>query len=146
MPTDNLDNHKSLPIAFRGYDREPVDSLLAQAEKSNSSLIAERDNLREDLEHAKKRLSEATSELNNTTPPRSKQSQRQLAEQQAWRRSLAGSRPSSTNHRHDWPTRPGVFQRSKRNSRLINNSSWRSRMLSSQRSCLRHKVAIKAKH
>ena len=63
MPTDNLDNHKSLPIAFRGYDREPVASLLAQAEKSNSSLIAERDNLREDLEHAKKRLSEATSEL-----------------------------------------------------------------------------------
>lgn len=63
MPKDSLDSRNSLPTAFRGYARQPVDQLLTQVEKSNRSLIAERDTLRKDLENAKTRLSEATSEL-----------------------------------------------------------------------------------
>lgn len=63
MPKDSLDNRNSLPTAFRGYAREPVDQLMTQVEKSNRSLIAERDALRKDLENTKTRLSEATSEL-----------------------------------------------------------------------------------
>ncbi len=63
MSTESPNTQESLPIAFRGYAREPVDQLLAEVEKSNRSLIAERDNLRKDLEKTKKLLSEATSEL-----------------------------------------------------------------------------------
>lgn len=63
MPKDSPDQHKPLPIAFRGYAREPVDSLLAQLEKSTRSLIAERDNLRKDLEKTKASLSEASVKL-----------------------------------------------------------------------------------
>jgi len=63
MPADSPDHHRPLPLAFRGYAQEPVDSLLAEVEKRKRSLVAERDRLRKNLEDTKKSLSEATGKL-----------------------------------------------------------------------------------
>jgi len=56
-------NDRTLPTAFRGYAREPVDALLEEIERSYRSLISERDELRSNLESTSKALSEATAEL-----------------------------------------------------------------------------------
>ena len=63
MPPAGFDSDTTLPIAFRGYAREPVDNLLAEIEASYRPLVAERDKLRVDLAQATERVADLTIEL-----------------------------------------------------------------------------------
>ena len=63
MAADEPINDRTLPTAFKGYAREAVDSLLEEIERSYRALIAERDELRANLEGTTKSLAEITAEL-----------------------------------------------------------------------------------
>jgi chromosome segregation ATPase len=63
MTADTFARDAALPLALRGYAREPVDALLQRIEESYRALISERDGLRVDLATATERLAEVTAEL-----------------------------------------------------------------------------------
>jgi cell division septum initiation protein DivIVA len=63
MTTKSFDAQEPLPTAFRGYAREPVDSLLAKFEDKSRTLLTQRKELQENLADLRSRLAEATREL-----------------------------------------------------------------------------------
>jgi cell division septum initiation protein DivIVA len=63
MTTQSSNAHEPLPTAFRGYAREPVDSLLAKLENKSRTLLDQRKELQENLADMRSRLAEATREL-----------------------------------------------------------------------------------
>lgn len=63
MTTKSFNAHEPLPAAFRGYAREPVDSLLAKLEDKSRTLLSQRKELQESLADMRSRLAEATREL-----------------------------------------------------------------------------------
>ena len=94
MAANEPTTDRTLPSAFRGYGRERVDSLLEEIERSYRALIAERDELRANLESTTKALSEATAELEQHVALVSVRSPMPTSKPSASRR-----RPSSTQRK-----------------------------------------------
>ena len=63
MTTPSSNAHEPLPTAFRGYAREPVDSLLAKLEDKSRTLLNQRRELQANLADLRSRLASATREL-----------------------------------------------------------------------------------